>query len=126
MERYYSLNEMMRGTGCVLCYGCGNAADVFVLPTQAEGCCNAIIEAMACGLPIISSNLPFNWDVLNDTNSIMINPDNVQEIADSIRELKDNPARREKMKVAALETAATLTIGQRAQNIIQFIDSYTK
>lgn len=37
MERYYSLNEMMRGTGCVLCYGCGNAADVFVKYCKSSG-----------------------------------------------------------------------------------------
>lgn len=103
-----------------------NAADVFVLPTRAEGCCNAIIEAMACGLPIISSNLPFNWDVLNNTNSIMIDPNNVQEIADALRALKDDPERRAKMEKSALDTAATLAIDQRAHNIIQFFETYTK
>ena len=35
--------------------------------SQNEGCCNAIIEALACGLPVISSNLPFNWDVLDES-----------------------------------------------------------
>lgn len=98
-----------------------NAADVFVLPTLAEGCCNAIIEAMACGLPIISSNLPFNWDVLNAENSIMIDPMNIQQIADAIVELRDNPDRREKMSKAALATAESLTIEKRAKNIISFM-----
>ena len=81
---------------------------------------------MACGLPIISSNLPFNWDVLNDTNSIMVDPNNVKEIADAIRTLKDNPERRARMEESAVNTAATLTIAQRAHNIIQFIEAYTK
>lgn len=30
-----------------------SAADIFVLPTTGEGCCNAIVEAICCGLPMI-------------------------------------------------------------------------
>ena len=56
------------------------AADVFVLPTLAEGCCNAIIEAMGCGLPIISSDRDFNNDIIDDTCSIRINPESEKDI----------------------------------------------
>ena len=100
-----------------------NASDVFVLPTQAEGCCNAIIEAMACGLPIVSSNLSFNWDVLNNSNSIMIDPNNVDEIAKAIILIKNNKELRESMSKAALKTASELTIDARAKKIIDFIKS---
>ena len=31
------------------------AADVFALSTYDEGCCNAILEAMACGLPVVTT-----------------------------------------------------------------------
>lgn len=31
------------------------AADLFVLPTYDEGCCNAILEAMACGTPVVTT-----------------------------------------------------------------------
>jgi teichuronic acid biosynthesis glycosyltransferase TuaC len=31
------------------------AADVFALATQREGCCNAILEALACGLPVVTT-----------------------------------------------------------------------
>ena len=100
-----------------------NMADVFVLPTLAEGCNNAIIEAMACGLPIISSDLSFNWDVLNKDNSILIDPLNVDEIAKAIKLIKDDKSKRESMSAAALRTAAELTIDKRAEKIITFIES---
>lgn len=100
-----------------------NAADVFVLPTLAEGCCNAIIEAMACGLPIISSNMPFNWDVLNDSNSILIDPLNTKQIAEAIKKLRDDKALRESLSQGALKTAAFLTIDKRANNIVEFLMS---
>lgn len=100
-----------------------NMADVFVLPTLHEGCNNAIIEAMACGLPIISSNLSFNWDVLNKNNSILVDPMNVNEIAAAIKTIKDNKEKREAMSTAALQTAASLTIDKRAEKIIDFIES---
>ena len=100
-----------------------NAADVFVLPTLNEGCCNAVIEAMACGLPIISSNLSFNWDVLDESNSILVNPNDIAEIAQSIKILYDNKKLRKSLANGALLTAKKLTISERAKNIISFIQS---
>ena len=98
-----------------------NAADVFVLPTQAEGCSNAIIEAMACGLPIISSDLPFNYDILNESNAIMVDPMDVRQIADAIMVIKKNPERQRSMSEASLETAKKLSIENRVSSILEFI-----
>lgn len=98
-----------------------NAADVFVLPTLHEGCCNAIVEALSCGLPIISSNLPFNWDVLNDRNSIMVDPNDIDEIKNAIVTLKNNSSLRQAMAAEALESARNLTICKRANNIVDFM-----
>ena len=100
-----------------------NIADVFVLPTLAEGCYNAISEAMACGLPIISSDRSFNWDVLNNKNSILVDPMNIDEIAQAIKILKDDKEKRVLMSKAALDTVAELTIDKRAERIIKFIES---
>ena len=98
-----------------------SASDLFCLPTRAEGCCNAIIEALACGLPIVSSNLPFNWDVLDESNSIMVNPDIVNEIANAIQCLKENDEMRITLSEGALKKAQKLDILQRAENILDFI-----
>ena len=98
-------------------------ADVFVLPTQHEGCSNAIIEAMACGLPIISSDRRFNWDVLNKSNSILIDPLDENQIAYAIKMLKDNKDMREAMSKASIETSANLTIEKRAEKIVNFIET---
>ena len=100
-----------------------NASDVFVLPTLQEGCCNVVVGAMACGLPVISSNLPFNWDVLNTDNSIMVDPLNVEEIKQAIIKLRDNIKLRENMSIAALDMASKLTIQERAAKILSFIQS---
>lgn len=101
-----------------------NMADVFVLPTLNEGCCNAIVEALACGLPVVSSDRPFNYDILDESNSILIDPTNVDEIAGAIRELKDDPARRASLSAGALKKAEELTIRGRAERIMAFMESH--
>ena len=98
-----------------------NAVDVFVLPTLAEGSCNAIVEAMACGLPIISSDLPFNDDVLTDLNSIRIDPMAIDQIRDAINKLRNEKIRLE-MGINAFATAQELSIEHRADKILHFID----
>ncbi|MBE6201597.1 MAG: glycosyltransferase family 4 protein [Rikenellaceae bacterium] len=98
-----------------------SCADVFVLPTINEGCSNAIVEAMACGLPIISSNMEFNWDVLNESNSVMINPLDIDQIANAIELLYNDKNLRLTLSNGALQTASELTISNRAKNILDYI-----
>jgi teichuronic acid biosynthesis glycosyltransferase TuaC len=102
-----------------------NCADIFVLPTDNEGCSNAIIEAMACGLPIVSSDLPFNHDILNKNNALLVDPYNVSEIASAIKTLKDDYALRMKMSENSHATALDLTLPKRAQKIIEYIKNLT-
>lgn len=99
-----------------------NSADVFVLPTLHEGCCNAIIEAMACGLPIISSDRDFNYDILDDSCSIMIDPTDVDEISKAIKTLKDDPALCKNLSEAAVTKSSIMTIDRRIHRIIDFIN----
>ncbi|MCH5303922.1 MAG: glycosyltransferase family 4 protein [Ruminococcus sp.] len=98
-----------------------NAADVFVLPTKGEGCCNAIVEALACGLPVISSDLSFNDDVLNENNSIRIDVEDERQIANAITKLKDDKELRIKLSKGAIECSRTFDIDERANNILKFM-----
>lgn len=100
-----------------------SASDVFVLPTRNEGCCNAIIEAIACGLPIVSSDKSFNDDILDESNSIRINPDDVDAIYDAINQLKSNTTLREKLHNGSLERAKALTLKERAKRILAFMEN---
>ena len=78
---------------------------------------------MACGLPIISSDLPFNWDVLDETNSIMRDPMDVDAIANAIQRLKDNPDLRAKMSASSVNKMKDLTIERRVSKIVKYIES---
>lgn len=99
-----------------------NAADIFVLPTKAEGCCNAIIEAIACGLPVVSSNKSFNDEILDDKCSIRIDESSVDSISDAIFTLRNNKELREKMHAAAEEKSRSLTIEFRARAVKAYIE----
>lgn len=103
-----------------------NAANVFVLPTENEGCCNAIVEAMACGLPVISTDAPFNYDILNESNSIMVDCHDVDAIADAIQKLKTDENLRKGLSDGALAMAEGLSIMKRAERIIDFIQKQIK
>ena len=102
-----------------------SAADVFVLPTQNEGCCNAIVEALALGLPVISSNRPFNNDILDDTNSIKIDPDDVSSITDAILKMRNQPDLCQKMGDVSLSRREHYSVQDRARRILSFIKAGT-
>ena len=100
-----------------------SASDVFVLPTRSEGCCNAIIEALACGVPVISSDLPFNDDILDEKCSIRINPDDIEEISKAIDLLANDPDRRAMIAAAAYEKGRKLSLPERANRIALWMEN---
>ncbi len=106
-----------------------SATDVFVLPTLAEGCPNVVLEAMACGLPVISSDLPFNHEIVDSSMSIFIDPMDITALSIAIRELVYDDQRRKHMGAVALERASKNTIQDRARHILHWIqqiqDRYT-
>jgi teichuronic acid biosynthesis glycosyltransferase TuaC len=64
-----------------------SAADLFVLPTQNEGWANVFLEAMACGLPIVTTDVGGNREVVcsNDLG-IIISFNNMQILSKVIAE----------------------------------------
>lgn len=97
------------------------ASDVFVLPTLAEGCCNAIVEAVSCGVPVISSDLPFNYDVLDDSCSILIDPNNEEALLEAIRRIKLDDGLRHRLAKGCEERAGELSIEKRIDKLLAFM-----
>ncbi|MDP3724885.1 MAG: glycosyltransferase family 4 protein [Nanoarchaeota archaeon] len=62
-----------------------NLADVFVMPSKAEGAPAVYVEALACGVPVIAGNKDGSGTPLqNGEVGLLINPDSVDEIASAI------------------------------------------
>src|SRR5262245_16976165 len=50
------------------------AADLFCLATKAEGWCNAITEALACGLPVVTTRVGGNEEIVRDGRDGLLVP----------------------------------------------------
>jgi glycosyltransferase involved in cell wall biosynthesis len=100
-----------------------NAADIFVLPTLDEGCSNAILEAIFCGLPVISSDLPFNHGVLDAQVAVLVDPRDERALGQAIAWLLKQPQRRAAMSQAALRRMQAFRLADRARSIVTFLRS---
>ncbi|MRH99163.1 glycosyltransferase [Kriegella sp. EG-1] len=99
------------------------AADLFALPTHHEGSSNAIVEAMACGLPIVSSDIPEIKVQCNASFSTLVDPLNVEQIKSAISNIISDANKIEEMSQNALENAKKFDITKRAKDILNFIAS---
>nr|WP_246362748.1 glycosyltransferase [Marinobacter oulmenensis] len=61
-----------------------NASDIFVLPTLSEGSCNAVTEALACGLPVITSDIDDMKSQFTNQKVFFIDPYDSTQIANLI------------------------------------------
>lgn len=63
-----------------------SAADVFIIPSIHEGFCSPIIEAMACGTPVIGSNCTAIRETMGGCG-ILFEPNNIRDLAEKILSL---------------------------------------
>lgn len=71
-----------------------SAADVYVLASRAEGFPVAPLEAMACGLPIVASDIPSVRDILrdgSDSGGLIVPPEDPRAFAEALQRLLNNP-----------------------------------
>ena len=81
-----------------------NTADLFVYPSIYEGFGLPPLEAMACGTPVITSNVSSLPEVVGNAG-IMVNPYNVNELADKITEVLTNEELKKELSQKGLERA---------------------
>jgi glycosyltransferase involved in cell wall biosynthesis len=86
-----------------------NLADVFVLPTIAEGLPSTLLEAMSCGRAVVTSSIPQNKEAaVHGDEAIFVNPYDTRAIAEAIVLLLDNQELRTKMGKNARRTILEL------------------
>ncbi len=94
-----------------------HAADVFVHAARAEGQPNAALEAMACGLPLVLSDIPGHRALQAGEAALLFAPGDAAELAARVAALRDAPARRTALGLVArrqaLETCSIEVVAAR-------------
>jgi glycosyltransferase involved in cell wall biosynthesis len=109
---YQALDPLRRAGRAVLTGRAGqqdlpfiyNLADAFVLPSLCEGFGLPLIEAMACGTPVVTSNA-FCMPEIADGAAVLVDPLSVASIADGIRRVVEDSQLREQLKRKGLARA---------------------
>lgn len=101
-----------------------NAADVLLAPSLYEGFGMTVLEAMACGTPIITANVSSLPEVVGDA-AILVDPMDVQAIVEALCRLQNNPAYREALRTKGLARAKLFTWEMTAEQVAKVYEKVT-
>ncbi len=95
------------------------ASDIFVLPTLYDAFANVCLEAMACGLPVITTDSNGAADLILDReNGYILQTQRADELAARIKAL-ESESDRVKMGTAAAAEAATFTMKKHLSEVLK-------
>lgn len=99
------------------------AADVYVHPANAETFPNVILEALACGLPVIASNVGGISEQIDEKTGILVKPQDPYELKNAILEILNNKSRRESMRTCAIKKAQeNFSLEKQAKSFVSWYD----
>ena len=98
-------------------------ARALVFPSLWEGFGLPVLEAMACGTPVITSNLSALVEVAADA-AILVDPYQVKEIASAMYELSKDSDLHRQLRQAGLQRASQFDWAQTAQATIGVLQQY--
>jgi glycosyltransferase involved in cell wall biosynthesis len=117
VNRVLMLKHLPNDVMPYLCTGC----DVFAFPSLYEGHSLALLEAMACGCPILTSNFGSMLETVGNT-AVCVNTYDVQCIAEGLDRLLSNPDLREKLGAAAQERVRRWTPKNCAEGTLKILE----
>jgi len=101
-----------------------NAADVVVMPSHYESFGMAALEAMMCGVPVITTNVAGISSVLADTDEVLLTTVNDPiGLATKIEFLLKNPAAHEQLSTEVREKVQDLTWANIANQVLRVYES---
>lgn len=95
-----------------------SGAGAFVLPSLYEGFGLPVLEAMACGTPVVASNTPAIPEVAGDA-AILVDPTDIRSIAHAIDRVLGDQALAEQMRDRGLAQASQFSWQRTARNTCQ-------
>lgn len=105
-----------------------NAADLFILSSHEEGISNAALEAMACGLPVVTTNAGGMAEAVRDgIDGFVVPVRDIAAMADRIARLLADPALREQMgRSARARVEAEFSLERQARVFEEMYASVVK
>jgi len=95
-----------------------NAADLFLYPSLYEGFGIPPLEALACGVPVISSNVSSLPEVVGDAG-MLIDPYNIQDIYQALHKLLNDDKLKKELKYKGLKRAQEFSSEKLANETIK-------
>lgn len=102
-----------------------SAASVFIYPSLYEGFGLPILEAMACGTPVVASNITSMPEVVGDAG-LMFDPYDVEEICKKIYRILSNEDRRNELVMKGKQRARKFSWEKTAKEVVNVLQAQHK